>query len=198
VNSLKRQHTHRDNVVALFQNLHDARGAVTHLQGCPFFGSTLNVKHFAGYQDRGASRVEWNLGPATDPSTIAYQFHGNHHRTKPSAPYNPKQKNRPDCNLFVSNLIEEISDDMVREMFASKGFTVQDLYRKTANAAIVQLESVEKAVGGLIETHAQQLNGRYIYVAFSRFPPGPPPAGQHQDEGADSGAAPEALTASEN
>lgn len=205
VNSLKRQHTHKDNVVALFQNLHDARGAVTHLQSCPFYGNTLNVKHFAGYQDRGASRVEWNLGPATDPLTIAFQFHGNHHRTKPSAPFNPKQKNRPDRNLFVSNLTEEITDDAVKELFASKEFVVLEFYRKTANAAILQLESVDKAVEGLIATHAQQLSGRYIYVAFSRFPPGPPPAGQQdQDQGegsapaAELAAAPEATGVAEN
>lgn len=182
VQSLKRQFSHKTNVVAQFQNLHDARGVLVHLQHCPFFGSTLQLKHFAGYVDRSGSKTEWNSGPATDPGTLAFLFHGSHHRTKPSAPFNPKQKCRPDKYLFVSNLSEEIPDTEVAELFRAKGFTVLDMYRKTPVAAIVSLGSVEEAVEALIAVHATLMNGRYLSVAFSRFPPGPPPAGVAQED----------------
>lgn len=197
VNSLKRQYSHKENVVAQFQNPQDAHSVVILLQGCPFYGSTLNLKQFAGYVERGASKVEWNSGPATDAAVTAVLFNNQHHRTKPSAPFNPKQKNRPDKVLFISNLTAEITDENVTELFTSKGYAVDGYYRKNPGTAIVGLTSVEVAVEALVAIHAMNVQSRYISVAFSRFPPGPPPPmGTSTGEGA--AAAPLAPESQQN
>lgn len=178
VNSLKRQYSQKENVVAQFQNLYDARGVVGLLHGCPYYGSLLGLKHFAGYVERSSGKTEWNAGPAEDPATQAVLFtSGYHHRTKPSAPYNATQKAKPDSYLFIANLTDTISDDDLRHYFHSKGFELTSLYRKSPVAAIVALESPARAVEALIATHATMLQERYLRVSFSRYPPGPPPSG---------------------
>lgn len=178
--SLKRQYSCKTKVVAVFQNTFDARGVLLHLQECPFYGSVLRLKHFAGYTENG--RTEWNLGPATDPATQAFSFHECHHRTKPSAPYNHKAKCNPERYLFVSNLSEEFKDSEISEIFGAHGFRLLEVFRKTARAAIVSLETVPQAVEALVAVHASNIKGRYLSVAFSRFPPGHQSAGLEEDD----------------
>lgn len=181
VMSLKRQYSQKTNVVAIFQNTFDARGVVVHLQNCPFFGSSLQLKHFAGYVDR--SKTEWNMGPSTDPMTQAFSFHECHHRTKPSAPFNHKQKCHPEKYLFVSNLSEDFADPEISDVFGNYGFKLLEVFRKSPRAAIVSLSTVPEAVEALIAVHAANVKGRYLSVAFSRFPPGQHPGGEDDEEG---------------
>ncbi|KAH9578732.1 RNA recognition motif domain [Trypanosoma melophagium] len=182
VNSLKRQFSSKTTVVAHFQNVHDARLAVQHLQGCPFHGATLSLKHFAGYVERGG-RTEWNSGPATDPATHAVLFSsGYHHRTKPTAAFNPTGRVRPGKNLFISNLTEAITDDDIKEVFSKAGFELEGYFRKSPSVAIVSLNDIETAVHALIAVHSQQLKERFLRVTFSHFPPGPRSSGEEENE----------------
>jgi hypothetical protein len=175
VHTLKRQFSCKTSVVVTFQNTQDARAVIPFVQQCPFFGSTLTLKHFAGYQDRSSTKTEWNVGPPTDPRTLAYNFTGEHHRNKPTLAFNPAPRTRPDRNLFVANLNETISDDAVKDMFTSRNFTVSEYFRKSAVSAMVQVESVAAGVEALCQIHAIKVNDRFIKVSFSRFAPGPPP-----------------------
>ncbi|EKG04725.1 hypothetical protein TCSYLVIO_004216 [Trypanosoma cruzi] len=182
VNSLKRQFSSKSNVVAHFQNVYDARLAVQYLQGCPFHGATLLLKHFAGYVERGG-RTEWNSGPATDPATHAVLFSsGYHHRTKPTAAFNPTGRVRPGKNLFISNLTEAITDEDIKEEFTKAGFELDGYYRKNPSVAIVSLRDIETAVQALIVVHSQQLKERFLRVTFSHFPPGPRSNGEEENE----------------
>ncbi|KAG8347439.1 putative RNA-binding protein [Trypanosoma vivax] len=188
VNSLKRQFSSKTNVIAHFQNVHDARLAVQHLQGCPFHGSSLSLKHFAGYIERGG-KTEWNTGPATDPSTHAVLFSsGYHHRTKPTAAFNPMGRVRPSKNLFISNLTTAITDDEIKEIFTNAGFELEAFYRKNSNVVIVSLSDVENAVHALIAIHSQQIKERFLRVTFSHFPAAPR---YGAEEGFEPAAAPE-------
>lgn len=182
VNSLKRQFSSKSTVVAHFQNVYDARLAVQHLQGCPFYGATLSLKHFAGYVERGG-RTEWNSGPATDPATHAVLFFsGYHHRTKPTAAFNPTGRVRLGKNLFISNLTETITDDDIKEVFTKAGFELDGYYRKTPSVAIVSLADIDTAVRALIAVHSQQLKGRFLRVTFSHFSPGQRANGEEENE----------------
>lgn len=173
--TLKRQFSSKTNVIAKFQNASDSRTVMPIIQQTPFFGGTISAKHFAGYVDRAAFRTEWNLGPPTDAATAAYNFASEHHRTKPSATFSPGLRPRPDCNLFVTNLSESVSDDEVKELFTSRGFVVEDFYRKMPLCAMVKLPSVAAGVEALCTIHALRVGERFLKVSFSRFPPGPPP-----------------------
>eukprot|EP00796_Vickermania_ingenoplastis_P013330 gene13330-9163_t len=186
VTSLKRQYKDKTNVVAQFQNSLDAKSAVTYLQGCPFReGRTLSLKLFSGYVERGG-RVEWNAGPATDPSTQAVLFTiGFHHRTKPSATFNRLGRIRPDKNIFVSNLIESITDEEVKTLFEAANTWIVDFYRKNASVAIVSFREVAEAVDALIAVHAKKVQDRYLRITFSRWPPGPPPDGAVEEPDAE-------------
>lgn len=181
VNSMKRQFKEKTNVVAQFQNARDAKAAVMYLQGCPFRdGRFLSLKLFAGYVERGG-RVEWNAGQATDPATQAVLFtSGYHHRTKPSAPYNPLGQIRPDKNIFVSNLIESITDEQVKALFQAAGFQVVQYYRKNPSVAILSFREVGEAVEALIAVHAKKVQDRYLRITFSRYPPGAPESATEQ------------------
>ncbi|RNF01909.1 polypyrimidine binding protein [Trypanosoma rangeli] len=182
VNSLKRQFSSKSTVVAHFQNVYDARLAVQYLQGCPFHGATLSLKHFAGYVERGG-RTEWNSGPATDPATHAVLFSsGYHHRTKPTAAFNPTGRVRPGKNLFISNLTEAITDEDIKEVFTKAGFELDGYYRKNSTVAIVSLRDIETAVQALIVVHSHQLKERFLRVTFSHFPPGPRSNGDEEGE----------------
>ncbi|CBH18455.1 DRBD4 [Trypanosoma brucei gambiense DAL972] len=173
VNSLKRQFSSKTSVIAHFQNVHDARLAVQHLQGCPFHGATLTLRHFAGYVERGG-KTEWNSGPATDPATQAVLFScGYHHRTRPTASFNPTGRVRPGRYLFVSNLTEAITDDDLKDVFTNECFELDGYYRKSPTVAIVSLKDVETAVNALIAVHSHQLKERFLRVTFSHFPPAP-------------------------
>jgi hypothetical protein len=112
---------------------------------------------------------------------------GFHHRTRPQLLYNTAPKCRPDRHLFVANLSDAISDEDVRQMFSSKGFTLTDYFRKSALSAMVSLATAEDAVQALIAVHATVDKERYIKVSFSRFAPGPAPT--HAPAGEDEGKA---------
>nr|CCC95924.1 unnamed protein product [Trypanosoma congolense IL3000] len=173
VNSLKRQFSSKTAVIAHFQNVYDARFAVLHLQGCPFHGSMLTLRHFAGYVERGG-KIEWNSGPATDPATQAVLFScGYHHRTRPTAAFNPTGRVRPGKYLFISNLTEAITDDEVKGIFTNAGYEISGYYRKNPTIAIVSLSDIETAVHALVATHSVQLKERFLRVTFSHFPPVP-------------------------
>lgn len=172
VNSLKRQYKSRMNVVAQFQNPLDAKAAVSFLQGCPFRGNMLSLKHFAGYVERGVGRTEWNSGPATDPKTLAVLFtSGFHHRTKPSEHFNHLGRLKPERNIYISNLTEAITDEEVKSLCTAIA-PVVDFCRRKPTIAIVSFLNVEEAVNVLVAMHAKTIRDRYLRVTFSRFPPG--------------------------
>lgn len=175
VKSLKRQHSDRSQVVAQFQHATDTVLVVQYLHGCPFRGTKLRLKRFLGYQERG--HTEWNLGPPSDPSTLAVTFEtGYHHRVAPHVPRNPRSAMYPDKNLFVSNLTDEVADSELEEVWRRLGFEPTATYRRGPRASIVGFKDVETAVNALVAVHLQDCHGRTLYATFSRFPPEPRPA----------------------
>lgn len=183
VKSLKRQHTDHRQVVAQFQHATDTVLAVQYLHGCPFRGMKLRLKRFLGYHERN---TEWNLGPATDPSTLAALFEtGYHHRVAPHVPRNPHSAMYPDKNVFVSNLTEAITDYELEEMWRRLGFEPIASYRRGPKASIVGFKDIETAVNALIAVHLSDCHGRTLYATFSRFPPGPRPPKSADDDAPD-------------
>lgn len=182
VNSLKRQYKDKTNVVAQFQNGMDAKTAVVYLNNCPFRGNlSLSLKLFAGYVERGG-KEEWNSGPATDPNSHAVLFSGYHHRTKPSAMFNRLGRIRPDKIIFVSNLIESITDDELKAVFQASGAHIVEYYRKNAVGAIISFREIPEAIDALISVHAKKIQDRFLRVTFSRYVPGPPQVGGRENE----------------
>ncbi|CCW70583.1 unnamed protein product [Phytomonas sp. Hart1] len=185
VDSLRRHYKDKGNVSAQFQHLMDAKTAVVYLQNCPLRGRTLGFKLFAGYVERGG-KIEWNSGPATDPSTQAVLFtSGYHHRTKPSAPYNPLSRIRPDKNIFVSNLLESITDVDLKAELAKSNVAIEKYYRKNPTVAIVGFKDIEDAISALVAAHGKQLKERYLRITFSRFPPEPIQGGENEQDNID-------------
>uniref|UniRef100_A0A0A9Z5H4 Polypyrimidine tract-binding protein 1 n=1 Tax=Lygus hesperus TaxID=30085 RepID=A0A0A9Z5H4_LYGHE len=126
------------------------------------------------------------MGSAKDPNTLAVLFtSGYHHRTKPSALFNPLGRIRPSCNLYISNLIESIKDDDLKKLFCDAGFVFEKYYRKNATTALVSFKVIEVAIDALIAVHAHQMRDRFLRITFSRFAPGPRHDGDDSSKGHD-------------
>ncbi|CCW62752.1 unnamed protein product [Phytomonas sp. EM1] len=185
VDSLRRQYKDKTSVSAQFQHFLDAKTAVVYLQNCPFHDRMLGLKLFAGYVERGG-KIEWNAGPATDPATQAVLFtSGFHHRTKPSAPFNPLSRIRPDKNLFVSNLVDSITDDELKSKLTKRNAVIEKFYRKNATVAIVGFKDIGDAINALVAAHGIQLKERYLRITFSRFPPEPLTGAENEQDNMD-------------
>ena len=197
VRTLRRQFSARTSVIATLYSHNDLRTMLMSVNGCPFYGSTLGIKSFAGFNVKGGHQTEWNAGAPTDPATLAYDFSTSHHRGRPSDKANNVRKGRPSKALFVTNLSDKITDDMVRTLFTSKGYTLLDFERKSDTIVIVDLESIDTAVRALCDTHATVIEERHVKVSFSLWPPHsvPPGVGEKAAEAAGDDATPAEGTA---
>lgn len=172
VRSVRRQFNTRTSVIATLYSHNDLRTMLYSVNNCPFYGSTLTIKSFAGFNAKGGHQTEWNSGLPTDPATLAYDFSTSHHRSRPSdKQVGTVRKGRPSKFLFITSLSDKITDDMVKNLFTSKGYTVLDFERKSDTIAIIDLESIDVAVRALCDTHATQFDERYIKVSFSLWAP---------------------------
>lgn len=197
VRTLRRQYSARTSVIATMYSHNDLRAMLQNINNCPFFGSTLTIKSFAGFNVKGGHQTEWNVGLATDPNTLAYDFSTSHHRGRPSDKAAPVRKGRPAKYLFVTNLSDKITDDMCKALFTSKGFTLLDFERKSDTIAIIDFESVDIAIRALCEVHATLMEERHIKVSFSLWPPHsvPPGVNAEKADGEDDTAQPAADAA---
>lgn len=183
VRSLKRQHSDRTHVVAHFQHAADTTLAVQYLNGCLFRGMRLRLKRFFGYRERVG--VEWDLGSSTDPATMACLFETKyHHRVSPHIPRNPRSAMYPDCNVFISNLTSEVTEDEIADMWRDLGLEPTASFRRGPKALIVGFRDIEAAVDAVIAIHLRDCHGRALYATFSRYPPEPRPVrvGEKGDE----------------
>eukprot|EP00744_Colponema_vietnamica_P003927 GILI01005949.1.p1 GENE.GILI01005949.1~~GILI01005949.1.p1 ORF type:complete len:292 (+),score=89.62 GILI01005949.1:3-878(+) len=185
VRTLRRQYSARTNVIVAMYSHNDLRPMLTNMAGCPFYGSTLGIKSFAGFNVKGSHHTEWNVGLATDPNTLAYDFSTSHHRGRPSDKATNIRKGRPAKHLFVTNLSDKISDDVCRGLFTSKGYSILDYERKSDTIAIIDLESIDVAVRALCDTHATLVEERHVKVSFSLWPPHSVPPGVNPEKTAE-------------
>lgn len=185
VRTLRRQYSARTSVIAAMYSHNDLRAMLSNINGCPFYGSTLGIKSFAGFNVKGSHHTEWNAGLATDPNTLAYDFSSSHHRGRPSDKLTNVRKGRPAKHLFVTNLSDKISDDVCKSLFTSKGYTLLDYERKSDTIAIIDLESIEVAVKALCDTHATLIEERHVKVSFSLWPPHSVPPGVNAEKAAE-------------
>lgn len=180
VKSLKRQLLDRTQVVAQFFFAADTVTAVQYLHGCTFHGSQLRLKRFMGYQERP---TEWNVGPPTDPATLAVSFERDfHHRFSPLKPRNPRSAVHPSPNLFLCNLTDKVTDAEVDALLRAAGVEPLTSFRRGPKATIVGFKDVETTVRALVAMHLKDVNGASLYASFSRFPPGPRPARKEGEE----------------
>lgn len=170
---LRRQLKQPETVIAKFEVFHDAILCAKLLSGTPFFGTELQVRHFAGFTDRQgfAPGAGANADPE-DPECQTFDFTTTRHRGRPHGHGGVTgRKYSPGPHLFIGNLLEAISDNEAREMFTTRGFEVVDFERKSAAHALCSLKDTQASIEALIATHSIIVKERFIKVTFSGFAP---------------------------
>ena len=169
--SIKRQYNNPDNCVVRFQNGIDAKSAAHFLQGpVPFFGGEFTCKQFGGYVEKRFVTNTPESNPQ-DPDCREYDFTHMHHRTSPNQLMNTSRKFVPSPHVFITNLTDRISDEMLRAALVERGPEPVDLLRRTTNSAIVEMPSVAAAVELIVGSHSYCIADRFIKMMFAGMSP---------------------------
>ncbi|KAG7234095.1 hypothetical protein INR49_005879 [Caranx melampygus] len=77
----------------------------------------------------------------------------------------------PSATLHLSNIPSSVTEDVLKDLFSSSGFTVKGFkfFQKDRKMALMQLASVEEAIEALIHLHDHQLDhNQHLRVSFSK------------------------------
>jgi hypothetical protein len=176
---LRRQLKQPEVVIAKFEQFHDAILCAKLLTGAPFYGSELGLRHFAGFTDRqGFMPAAGACADPDDPACQSYDFTTTRHRGRPHGHGGVTGRKYSPCpNLFVGNLLESITDQEARDIFAGRGFEVVDFERKSPAHALCQLRDTQAAIEAVIATNSVVVKDRFVKVTFSGFAPHSAPGG---------------------
>ncbi|KAI3362522.1 hypothetical protein L3Q82_012812, partial [Scortum barcoo] len=141
--------------------------AMSHLNGQRLHGNVIRVmlsKHPVVQLPRG--------GAGQEEQTLTRDFSGSAlHRFKKPGSKNFNNIFPPSATLHLSNIPSSVSEDELKDLFSSSGFTVKafKFFQKDRKMALMQLASVEEAIEALIALHDHQLDhNQHLRVSFSK------------------------------
>ncbi|XP_045897350.1 polypyrimidine tract-binding protein 3-like [Micropterus dolomieu] len=141
--------------------------AMSHLNGQRLHGNVIRVmlsKHPVVQLPRG--------GAGQEEQALTRDFSGSAlHRFKKPGSKNFNNIFPPSATLHLSNIPSAVSEDELKDVFTSSGFTVKafKFFQKDRKMALMQLASVEEAIEALIALHDHQLDhNQHLRVSFSK------------------------------
>ncbi|XP_034048794.1 polypyrimidine tract-binding protein 3-like [Thalassophryne amazonica] len=157
----------KENALVQMSDATQAQLAMSHLNGQCLHGNTIRVtlsKHPMVQLPRG--------GVGQEEQMLTRDFSGSAlHRFKKPGSKNFNNIFPPSATLHLSNIPSSVSEDMLKDLFSSSGFTVKAFrfFQKDRKMALMQLASVEEAIEALIVLHDHQLDhNQHLRVSFSK------------------------------
>ncbi|XP_073685240.1 polypyrimidine tract-binding protein 3 isoform X3 [Garra rufa] len=155
----------KENALIQMADATQAQLAMSHLNGQRLYGKVIRVtisKHQTvqlpreGQEDQGLTK-DFSGSPL--------------HRFKKPGSKNFQNIFPPSATLHLSNIPPSTTDDFLKELFASSGYTVKafKFFQKDRKMALIQLGSVEEAIQALIDLHNHDLGeNHHLRVSFSK------------------------------
>ncbi|KAJ8402070.1 hypothetical protein AAFF_G00373050 [Aldrovandia affinis] len=155
----------KENALIQMADATQAQLAMSHLNGQRLHGKVIRVtisKHQTvqlpreGQEDQGLTK-DFSGSPL--------------HRFKKPGSKNFQNIFPPSATLHLSNIPPSITDDILKDSFASTGYTVKafKFFQKDRKMALIQLGSVEEAIQALIDLHNHDLGeNHHLRVSFSK------------------------------
>ncbi|XP_027137965.1 polypyrimidine tract-binding protein 3 [Larimichthys crocea] len=157
----------KENALVQMSDATQAQLAMSHLNGQRLHGNVIRVmlsKHPVVQLPRG--------GAGQEEQALTRDFSGSAlHRFKKPGSKNFNNIFPPSATLHLSNISSSVSEDDLKELFSSSGFTVKafKFFQKDRKMALMQLASVEEAIEALIALHDHQLDhNQHLRVSFSK------------------------------
>ncbi|KAF7649160.1 hypothetical protein LDENG_00145830 [Lucifuga dentata] len=157
----------KESALVQMSDATQAQLAMSHLNGQRLHGNVIRVtlsKHPAVQLPRG--------GAGQNEQELTRDFSGSAlHRFKKPGSKNFNNIFPPSATLHLSNIPSSVSEDVLRDLFSSSGFTVKafKFFQKDRKMALMQLASVEEAIEALIALHDHQLDhNQHLRVSFSK------------------------------
>ncbi|XP_061118402.1 polypyrimidine tract-binding protein 3 isoform X1 [Conger conger] len=155
----------KENALIQMADATQAQLAMSHLNGQRLHGKVIRVtvsKHQTvqlpreGQEDQGLTK-DFSGSPL--------------HRFKKPGSKNFQNIFPPSATLHLSNIPPSITDDILKDLFSSTGYTVKafKFFQKDRKMALIQLGSVEEAIQALIDLHNHDLGeNHHLRVSFSK------------------------------
>uniref|UniRef100_A0A3Q3MWE9 Polypyrimidine tract binding protein 3 n=1 Tax=Labrus bergylta TaxID=56723 RepID=A0A3Q3MWE9_9LABR len=157
----------KENALVQMSDATQAQLAMSHLNGQRLHGNVIRVmlsKHPVVQLPRG--------GAGQEEQVLTRDFSGSAlHRFKKPGSKNFNNIFPPSATLHLSNIPSSVSEDVLKDLFCSSGFTVKafKFFQKDRKMALIQLASVEEAIEALIALHDHQLDhNQHLRVSFSK------------------------------
>uniref|UniRef100_A0A8P4KBQ3 RRM domain-containing protein n=1 Tax=Dicentrarchus labrax TaxID=13489 RepID=A0A8P4KBQ3_DICLA len=157
----------KENALVQMSDATQAQLAMSHLNGQRLHGNVIRVmlsKHPVVQLPRG--------GAGQEEQALTRDFSGSAlHRFKKPGSKNFNNIFPPSATLHLSNIPSSVSEDELKDLFSSAGFTVKafKFFQKDRKMALMQLASVEEAIEALIALHDHQLDhNQHLRVSFSK------------------------------
>ncbi|XP_074473783.1 polypyrimidine tract-binding protein 3-like isoform X1 [Sebastes fasciatus] len=157
----------KENALVQMSDATQAQLAMSHLNGQRLHGNVIRVmlsKHPVVQLPRG--------GAGQEEQTLTRDFSGSAlHRFKKPGSKNFNNIFPPSATLHLSNIPSSVSEEVLKDLFSSAGFTVKafKFFQKDRKMALMQLASVEEAIEALIALHDHQLDhNQHLRVSFSK------------------------------
>uniref|UniRef100_A0A3Q3JQA4 RRM domain-containing protein n=1 Tax=Monopterus albus TaxID=43700 RepID=A0A3Q3JQA4_MONAL len=157
----------KENALVQMSDATQAQLAMSHLNGQRLHGNVIRVtlsKHPVVQLPRG--------GPGQEEQVLTRDFSGSAlHRFKKPGSKNFNNIFPPSATLHLSNIPSSVSEEALKDLFSSSGFTVKafKFFQKDRKMALMQLASVEEAIEALITLHDHQLDhNQHLRVSFSK------------------------------
>ncbi|XP_068562938.1 polypyrimidine tract-binding protein 3-like [Cebidichthys violaceus] len=157
----------KENALVQMSDDTQAQLAMSHLNGQRLHGNVIRVmlsKHPVVQLPRG--------GAGQEEQTLTRDFSGSAlHRFKKPGSKNFNNIFPPSATLHLSNIPSSVSEEVLKDLFSSGGFTVKafKFFQKDRKMALMQLASVEEAIEALIALHDHQLDhNQHLRVSFSK------------------------------
>uniref|UniRef100_A0A7N6AZG3 RRM domain-containing protein n=1 Tax=Anabas testudineus TaxID=64144 RepID=A0A7N6AZG3_ANATE len=157
----------KENALVQMSDATQAQLAMSHLNGQRLHGNVIRVtlsKHPVVQLPRG--------GAGQEEQALTRDFSGSSlHRFKKPGSKNFNNIFPPSATLHLSNIPSSVSEDGLKDLFVSSGFTVKafKFFQKDRKMALMQLASVEEAIEALIALHDHQLDhNQHLRVSFSK------------------------------
>uniref|UniRef100_A0A3Q0SF36 Polypyrimidine tract binding protein 3 n=1 Tax=Amphilophus citrinellus TaxID=61819 RepID=A0A3Q0SF36_AMPCI len=157
----------KENALIQMSDATQAQLAMSHLNGQRLHGNVIRVtlsKHPVVQLPRG--------GAGQEEQVLTRDFSGSTlHRFKKPGSKNFNNIFPPSATLHLSNIPSSVSEEALKDLFSSNGFTVKafKFFQKDRKMALMQLASVEEAIEALITLHDHQLDhNQHLRVSFSK------------------------------
>ncbi|KAM3873994.1 polypyrimidine tract-binding protein 3-like, partial [Diretmus argenteus] len=155
----------KENALVQMTDATQAQLAMSHLNGQRLHGNVIRVT----VSRHPAVRLP---GAGLEGGGLTRDFAGSAlHRFKKPGSKNFQNIFPPSGTLHLSNIPPQVSEEVLKDLFSSRGFTVRafKFFLKDRKMALIQLASVDEAIQALIDLHNHDLGDQHhLRVSFSK------------------------------